>query len=120
MKVVDLLPVVQRLYISASEDFSHRLPDIQKALNAVPPLYAQDGKGKKATAYLHYFSGGGDWYITELDKSNGRGFGYADLGYENGELGYLSIPEITRCRGVELDFYFEPKPLDEILNGKIH
>lgn len=84
----------------------------------MPKTYEQDGKGLKAIAYLHYFTGNADWYITEKDMSDPdepgqlQAFGLANLGY-GGELGYISIVELLK-RGAELDYHFEPCPLDEI------
>ena len=67
-------------------------------------------------AYLHYFVGSCDWYITEKDSDpDGEGqiqaFGSANLGYGS-EIGYISIAELTKA-GAELDLYFTPKPLAE-------
>ena len=80
----------------------------------MPKTYEQDGAGMEAVAYLHYFMGGMDWYITERDiDRDGIGqiqaFGWADLGH-GGELGYIDIHKITR-HGAELDLFFKPRPL---------
>lgn len=83
-------------------------------VNAMPKTYEQDGLGQQAVAYLHYFSGGCDWYITEKDMEPEQlqAFGSANLGY-GAELGYISIVELLQ-NGVELDLYFTPKTLAEI------
>ena len=80
----------------------------------MPRGYEQDGKGDSAIAYLHYFTGSCDWYITERDTTDEQhqAFGLADLGY-GPELGYISVQELIE-NGAELDLYFEPKPLKEI------
>ncbi|MGL4448509.1 MAG: hypothetical protein ACRCZA_12620 [Shewanella sp.] len=77
--------------------------------------YEQDGKGLAATAYLHYFRGGADWYITEKDSDGGtrQAYGWSDLG-AGGELGYISIDELT-AQNIELDLHFEPKALSSIV-----
>ncbi|HLE86813.1 MAG TPA: hypothetical protein VI727_04050 [Candidatus Brocadiaceae bacterium] len=87
-------------------------------IETMPKTYEQDGKGDQAIAYLHYFRGNQDWYITEKDVGTPeepgqyQAFGQADLGY-GGELGYISIVELVAA-GIELDLYFEPKTLREV------
>lgn len=85
-------------------------------IDGMAETYEQDGKGDNATAYLHYFRGGGDWYITEKDaKGNGteQAFGLANAGTGDAELGYIGVDELTGA-GVELDLYFSPKPLNQV------
>lgn len=88
---------------------------LAQLIDGMAKTYDQDGKGDDATAYLHYFKGSGDWYITEKDAS-GKGteqaFGLADLG-QGGELGYISIDELVR-NNVELDLHFDPKVLSAV------
>jgi hypothetical protein len=92
---------------------------IVKQINAtvatMPKTYEQDGKGDQAIAYLHYFTGGCDWYITERDMEDEQhqAFGLADLFRDGGELGYISIVELLQ-HGAELDFHFTPKTLAEL------
>jgi hypothetical protein len=94
------------------------MADRAKALAAIiegmAATYDQDGKGDNATVYLHYFQNSADWFITEKDAQGGtqQAFGYADMG-QGGELGYISIDELTK-NGVELDLYFDPKPLKAV------
>lgn len=88
-------------------------------VDQMPVTYGQDGKGAEAIAYLHYFIGDCDWYVTEKDvDTDGEGqiqaFGYANLGDDqNAELGYLNLQEILEA-GAELDLYFTPKTLGEL------
>ncbi|SUD59819.1 Uncharacterised protein [Ectopseudomonas oleovorans] len=88
---------------------------LAQLIEGMAKTYEQDGKGDDATAYLHYFKGSGDWYITEKDAS-GKGteqaFGLAELG-QGGELGYISIDELVR-NNVELDLHFDPKVLSAV------
>jgi len=83
-------------------------------INNMPKTYEQDGKGSQAVAFLHYFKGGMDWYITEKDmeKEQQQAFGSANLGY-GPELGYISIEELQE-NNIELDFYFKPQTLEEL------
>jgi hypothetical protein len=80
-----------------------------------PQTYAQDGLGLQTVAHLHYFGGGFDWHITEIDADlDGEGqvqaFGQADLGW-GPELGYISIEELVKARGIELDLHWVPTTL---------
>lgn len=88
-------------------EFEDAITRLNMVLARVPKLYGQDSV-KDKVIYLHYFYGNQDWYVTELDKSTGECFGYANLGY-GAELGYMSIPEFVANGKVELDFYFEPQ-----------
>lgn len=89
---------------------------IQKKL---PPLYAQDGKGKDAIAYAKFFTPDGSWtwYATEYDPATGEFFGLVD-GLEK-ELRYFTLADLESVRGklglpVERDLYFTPTKLSEL------
>lgn len=95
--------------------FIDKVEEYAERINKMPVTYEQDGKGDEAIAYLHYFVGGCDWYITEKDKGDGsdtgtaaqiQAFGMCRLQTcDDFELGYISIEEICRC-GAELDLHF--------------
>lgn len=95
--------------------FFDKMVEIQKTIENMPQSYETDGQGMKAVAYLHYFVGAGDWYITEKDMQGGvkQAFGLADPFGDGGELGYISIEELAQA-GAELDLYWTPKTLAEI------
>lgn len=97
--------------------FQQKFIDLAQQIAAMPKTYEQEGKDDEATAYLHYFVGGCDWYITEKDASGGghQAYGYAILNGDDemAECGYISIEEITHC-GAELDLHFTPCTLAEI------
>lgn len=97
--------------------FIDKMVEMAGIISAMPETYGQDGKGDAAIAYLHYFMGGMDWYITEKDMEAEQlqAFGLADLGH-GGELGYISIVELVGS-GAELDFNFQQKTIGQI-NGK--
>lgn len=85
----------------------------------IPALYAQDGKGKDATAFVKLFTPDANWtwFITEMDPETGECFGLVD-GHER-ELGYFSLTELEALRGplglpVERDLHFSPKPLSQV------
>jgi hypothetical protein len=90
--------------------------ELQKKL---PPLYAQDGKGKEAIAYVKFFDpcGSWTWYATEYDPEEKLFFGLVD-GHEK-ELGYFSLPELEYIKrpfglGIERDIHFDPIKLSEL------
>ncbi|GAB4059174.1 hypothetical protein [Uliginosibacterium sediminicola] len=96
--------------------FKDKFVELAELIKTMPRSYGQDGKGDQALAYLHYFTGGSDFWITELD-SEGDGteqaFGLAKI--QVAKLGYISIAEIVAA-GAELDLHWTPKTLAEI-NG---
>ena len=122
----DLRPFMSRAQLSTIRSlakgeegdwFVARMVELAALIATMPKTYEQDGKGDQATAYLHYFRGNQDWYITERDiDQDGEGqiqaFGLANLGY-GGELGYISIAEVIKA-GVELDLHFKPTTLAAI------
>ena len=95
--------------------FIDKFHEIHKTVTEMPVTYGQDGKGDQAIAYLHYFAGGYDWYITEKDSVVGepqcQAFGLVNMHCT--EIGYISIEELIENR-VELDLHFTPKTLGEI------
>ena len=107
--------LVAGLSTDESEYFAAKILEMAERVRTMPATYGQDGKGERAIAYLHYFAGGMDWFITEKDVEPDQlqAFGLADLGEGFPELGYISIQELT-AHGVELDLHFAPKTLAEI------
>lgn len=108
------------------QHFKDKIVELCQLITAMPTTYAQAKLGRDAVCYLHYFSGGNDWYITEKDAGSptdtpedfqSQAFGVAFLlgGYP--EMGYISIPELVAA-GVELDLYWTPKTLNSIEEGK--
>src|ERR1035437_8579296 len=95
--------------------FEEKLAEVARTIDTMPVTYQQDGKGDAAQVYLHYFSGGSDWWITEKDKDGGveQAFGLASINGYDPELGYISIEELVSL-GVELDLYWTQKTVGEI------
>lgn len=101
-------------FIAKVAEYAERIKTMPTVLNRMNNPEAE------MTAYLHYFRGGMDFYITERDISepdnpNGeqiQAYGWANLGY-GGELGYISVAELIE-NGVELDLHFTPKKLSEV------
>lgn len=106
-------------YGEEKQYFYDQLVDTAALIEGMPHTYQQDGKGKDAIVYLHYFRGGMDWYIIEKDmgddtddKNQYQAFGIANLGY-GGELGYISIKELIE-NNIELDMHFIPRSREEL------
>lgn len=107
--------------------FIEKLTYLAAVVNTMPKTYETEERGLGPIAHLHYFSGGGDWYITERDvgtpeePGQHQAFGCANLGH-GPELGYISIVELLAVRGfgreVELDLHFAPTPLRDIKKAK--
>ena len=94
--------------------FIDKMVALDELINKMPETYGQDGKGDDAIAYLHYFRGGMDFYITEKDMENPQiqAFGLVNMG-RGASLGYVSIVEILE-NNIEIDLYFEPTKIGEL------
>ena len=95
--------------------FKDKLKEIQNTISTMPQTYETDGQGYDAIAYLHYFKGGGDWYIVEKDMQDEQlqAYGLVNLGY-GAELVYISIEELIG-NNVEMDLYFEPMKIKNLM-----
>ena len=103
------------------QEMEEPLTRLVATIQAMPKTYEQDGKGEEAVVHLHYFTGGCDWWITEKDvDTDGEGqvqaFGYVDLGDpQNAELGYISIKELCEQRTMNVDLYWTPITLRDLV-----
>lgn len=97
--------------------FIDKIIELSNTFQTMPKSYEQDGKGDQAVAYLHYFSSGCDWWITERDQEDEQhqAFGLVDLGYGK-ELGYISLIELGTIGAIELDLYWTPTTIGTIKN----
>lgn len=84
-------------------------------LKRIPALYAQDGKGKAAICYVHFFYGPYDFWATEFDPETGEFFGQARFSGSDPELGYASAQEWIDQGRIERDIYWTPKPLSKVV-----
>ena len=87
--------------------------------NKLPELSEQDGNGLNAIAYVKFFTPDSNWtwYATEFD-GNDTFFGLVDGLCK--ELGYFSLSELESVIGplglkIEIDLYFEPTTLEELM-----
>ncbi len=106
--------------------FSDKMQELQEIIRQMPATYETDGvPDSERPVSLRYFGpNGAQWFIIEKDRGDPEQedsgipaqrqvFGLADLGMGHPEVGYISIPEITRA-GAELDYHFEPRTLLEV------
>lgn len=78
-------------------------------LAKIPELYATDEQPfEEKVCYIHYFTGGSDWYIAEIDPATGLAFGWARINYPQGEWGYIHLVELE-------ELYLAPDPRPEYL-----
>jgi hypothetical protein len=93
------------------EYFHDLLLQLSIDLKDAPKLYSTDSMGDSAPVYFHYFNSSSDWWITEIEFSDGRtqamGFvclnGWADCA----EFGSIYLPEILRHPATELDLHWD-------------
>jgi hypothetical protein len=89
-------------------------------LKSIPVLYAtEDTSLAEKTPHAHYFIGGCDWYVAELDHETGFAFGHADLGMGFPEWGYFDLVEMEQTVAHELyvierDLHFRPQTAKEL------
>jgi predicted GNAT family acetyltransferase len=99
------------------------LPTLEAQLKAIPKRYSTEKIPlMEKTVYAHYFVGRWDWYILEYEEDiegnmdYSRFFAYV-IGDEK-ESGYVSFTGLTQgdYPHPELDFYWQPRTLGDILN----
>lgn len=138
-KLKRFMPEAQQAAIVGNEELHDVIDRLNEQINSIPALYSTDkaySAHKKenphnplkydqfAQAKAHFFIGGTDWYILEWDGKDSL-FGYAILNgdIEMAEYGYISLKElhsikVNRYFGVELDFYFTPQSMSELIAKK--
>jgi hypothetical protein len=108
-----LLTLTHALRGEEGPHFEEILRAVADRIAGAPRTYQTDGQGAQARAVLHYFKGGCDWWIVELDPVAGI---WRRIPRLRAGAGYISIPELLRA-GAELDLYFTPRAVGEILEG---
>lgn len=110
----------------------HRFQPPRSVLGKVPQLLTTDGQGLEAVVHVHYFLGGWDWWVTELDPATLEAFGFVRSPMcPDGEWGTVDLLELAttdapvRMRGpggavafrqpVERDCYWQPRTLATVL-----
>jgi len=94
--------------------FFDKAVEIADTINTMPQTYQQDGLGLNAIAYLHYFHGSYDWYITERDMEDEQLQAFGLVNMHEAEQGYINIEEL-KANGIEIDLYWTPKTLKQCL-----
>ena len=89
--------------------FIDKLVETTQFIQSMPKTGEQEDSDDPI-AYLHYFTGGFNWYISEKDMlpEQHQAYGLADMGYP--EYGYIPITELIE-NNVELDLHFKPESM---------
>lgn len=115
-----LVPDHQQMLIldMRTNEYNKILADLEKDLSEIPKKQEMPN-AQDLMVHAHYFVGGSDWYITEVNQKEGRMFGYVilDRDYQMSELGYMSIDEITSNGMIEMDFHWTKKTLGEVFKS---
>lgn len=109
---------------SQRERRGHDFYPSSSQLVAVPAPYAtEEVPCEEKILHLHYFAGGSDWWVAEVDQQTGQAFGFARTGgYEPGEWGYFDLPDLERVQArtaagpmvIERDLHWTPHTLPEL------
>lgn len=89
-------------------------------IRTIPKLYVtEDLPLDEKVLHAHYFVGGCDWYVAELDHETGDAFAHSDLGMGFPEWGYVNLRELEAIvvNGwivVERDLDFRPMTAKEL------
>ena len=127
-KIKDFFNKSQYKVVSANiMEFEEPIHRLFETISKMPVTYETESiEGNEKIACLHYFYGGTDIYIIELDKGDeedtddmfqAQTFGWTILNddFEMSDYGYISIDEIKKH--FELDFYFTPKKMAQIIDS---
>lgn len=114
--LLKIIPQSQAQALVGNTEIYSTLIRLAEEVMETPALYSQDGLGNDAIVHIHYFSGGSDWFITEMNLDEALFFGYVVLNGDlvNSEFGYTSIDEITST-DIELDFHFTKMTVKEAI-----
>ncbi|WP_144836270.1 DUF2958 domain-containing protein [Kocuria rosea] len=106
----------------AQSNRNRRGHDFYAGLDGIPPLYTtEDIPAENKTIHAHYFVGGADWWIAELDPGTMEAFGYCKI--QTGEWGYVSLPELEAVVAgpliavVERDPHWTVRPFRDCRSG---
>jgi hypothetical protein len=87
----------------------------------IPALYSgEDVAAADKVVVLHYFVGGCDWWLTEVDFESGMAFGFVNLGDPDmAEWGSVFLPELEAVKAhgwmvVERDCWWSLKKFSEL------
>lgn len=97
--------------------FIDMMVNLMALIKKMPKSYATDGQGERAIAYLHYFGGATDIWVTESpdDPTEDNAFGFTILNgdKQNAEMGAQYLPEIVSA-GLELDLHWKPISIEKV------
>lgn len=115
----------KRVLLDASEEerggIKHMLAKVEESLKDIPTK-SQKAKGMDQIVHAHYFTGGTDVFVLDIDSRDENDillFTYTILNadYEMSEYGYQSVNELASIPVMELDLHWEKKPLGKCLEN---
>ncbi len=121
-----LMPKMQQMAVLENDEseevqyFIDKVKEFERIFVDISTNRQETKTIKEAIVYAHYFYGDTHWFITEYLDESDEFFGYVVLNgdTQNSEAGYISIPEILKIKGIELDFYYTPKNLAKELKTR--
>jgi hypothetical protein len=105
----------------------HQFWPTKAVTDKIPALYGTESTSSEdKIVYAHYFSAGGDWWLTELDQESGEAYGYTKLAQfpEGAEWGYVDLHELEQVNAhhglviVERDMDWTPTPFSQIAGAQ--
>lgn len=103
---------IEGLGSSESKYFQKLTMKIIEDIENAPAIYETDGKGEDIKPILHYFWSNVDIYITEIDPSSRKHYGYTSLGLGYFEGGYIDLDYIFKTIPfLNLDLNFIPETI---------
>lgn len=114
--ILKFMPPMQQMVVSDNKEaFRDELYHLEEQLHSIPDYY------QSTTVYAHYFLGASDWYVLSWDRENNLLYCYTILNgdVQCADLGDQFLSDLASgYGGIELDFYWEKKPLAEVLYEK--
>lgn len=86
--------------VAADRERGHAFQAPADVLATVPGLYATESTPiDEKSVRLHYFAGGWDWYVVEIDPVEALAFGFVTSPLcPTGEWGYVDLAELAVLR----------------------
>lgn len=98
----------------------------EEQLKQIPRLYETENVPlADKQIFMHFFIGGSDWYVAEIDNDFDICFGFAILNndHQNSEWGYFSLRELKSINigwaQIDRDLHWEVRKASEIEKIKV-
>lgn len=110
-----VVPKQQLIVKRQSDEFDELIAELAQQVRETPDLNSQN-----SIIRLHYFYGGSDWWITQIDLEHRLGYGFVCLNgdWQCAEYGTVSIEELCSLDVVNIDLYWTPQALLEVVKER--